>query len=110
MSKVAYHQSDDRERTTTGVRGDEVPEGQVQDESFVLGADKKGEPVPVVGDNAKVEDPIDTKQADSDRQLERDEKEAINPSNIVKGGSRNKPAPGSLREPSDEDLGLMEGS
>ncbi|RYP51789.1 hypothetical protein DL768_002936 [Monosporascus sp. mg162] len=109
MSKVAYHQSDDKERTTTGVRGDEVPEGQVQDDSFVLGADKKGEPVPVVGDNAKVEDPIDARQADSDRQLERDEKEAINPSNIVKG-SRSKPPAGSLREPSDEDLGLTEGS
>ncbi|RYP42570.1 hypothetical protein DL767_000094 [Monosporascus sp. MG133] len=109
MSKVAYHQSDDKERTTTGVRGNEVPEGQVQDDSFVLGADKKGEPVPVVGDNAKVEDPIDAREADSDRQLERDEKEAIDPSNIVKG-SRNKPPPGSLKEPSDEDLGLTEGS
>ena len=75
----------------------------------MLGADKEGESVPVVGDNAKVEDPIDATGADSDRQLERDEKEAIDPSNIVKG-SRSKPAPGSLREPSDEDLGLTEGS
>ncbi|RYP47775.1 hypothetical protein DL769_011286 [Monosporascus sp. CRB-8-3] len=109
MSKVAYHQSDDKERTTTGVRENEVPEGQVQDDSFVLGADKKGESIPVVGDTAKVEDPIDAREADSDRQLERDEKEAIDPSNVVKE-SRSKPAPGSFKEPSDENLGLTEGS
>ncbi|RYP48636.1 hypothetical protein DL768_005480 [Monosporascus sp. mg162] len=109
MSKVAYHQSDDKPSSTTGAPEDEVPEGQVQDDSYVMGADKNGEPVPVIGDDAKVEDPVDAKDADSNRQLERDEKEAIDESNIVEGG-REKPPARSLKEPSDEDFGLVEGT
>ncbi|RYO79632.1 hypothetical protein DL766_010585 [Monosporascus sp. MC13-8B] len=109
MSKVAYHQSDDKPSSTTGVRDDEVPEGHVQNDSYVMGADKKGEPAPVVGDDAKVEDPVDAKDPDSNRQLERDEKEAIDESNIVEGG-REKPPSRSLGEPSDEDFGLVEGT
>ncbi|RYP08403.1 hypothetical protein DL765_008802 [Monosporascus sp. GIB2] len=109
MSKIAYHQSDDKPPSTTGVREDEVPEGQVQGDSYAMGADKKGEPVPVISDDAKVEDPVDAKDADSNRQLESDEKEAIDESSIVEG-NREKPPAGSLKEPSDEDFGLVEGT
>ncbi|RYP07090.1 hypothetical protein DL764_002722 [Monosporascus ibericus] len=104
MSKVAYHQSDDKS-SSTSVREGEVPEGQVQDDSYVMGTDKKGESVPVMGDDAEVEDPVDTKGTDSNRQLERDEKEAIDESNIMEGG-REKPSSGSLKEPSDKDFCL----
>jgi hypothetical protein len=82
---------------------------------------QKGGPVPVQSDNAKVEDPIDGEVADSDQQLgkhwtaamynvgtdyyiARDEKEAIDKSNIIEGGrTRGAKPEGTYQEPGDEE-------
>lgn len=63
MSKVANAYADDKE-------GAELPKGappgQVSDSSYKT---RMNEPVPVMGDNAPVEDPMRPGEADSDRQL-----------------------------------------
>ncbi|KAK3935195.1 hypothetical protein QBC46DRAFT_358443 [Diplogelasinospora grovesii] len=105
MSKVAYAYSDDK-------AGDELPkgapEGQVNDPSYKT---SKNEAVPVIDDDAPVEDPMKPGKADSDAQLEKDEKEAIDKSNIMKDRTRHaKPGGGAYKEPTDKDMGLVEGS
>lgn len=47
---------------------DNVPEGQVQDDSYVTGGN---ESIPVQSDNATLEDPIQASSADTDQQLGR---------------------------------------
>ncbi|CAN8101994.1 unnamed protein product [Discula destructiva] len=65
---------------------------------------KAQEQIPVQDDNAAVEDGIDEATADSDAQLERDDNEAIDKSNIVEGRTRHaKPEGGSYREPGDNE-------
>jgi len=64
---------------------------------------QKGGPIPVQNDNASVEDPIDRSTADSDEQLERDENDAIDESNIVEGRTRGAKPSGGYREPGDEE-------
>jgi hypothetical protein len=94
MSKQAFHQADDR-LSNVEVSND-APDVQVQDESYLaLGR----EPIPVQKDDAPVEDPIDAKTADSDEQLERDEKESIDKSNIIKDKTRHANPIGSYKEP-----------
>ncbi|KAK6430322.1 hypothetical protein LTR95_013523 [Oleoguttula sp. CCFEE 5521] len=60
--------------------------------------------VPVQSDETPVEDPIDPATADSDAQLEKDDKEAIDSSNIIDGSRTRgaKPA-GTYQEPGDEE-------
>ncbi|GME23437.1 hypothetical protein GTA08_BOTSDO05566 [Neofusicoccum parvum] len=60
--------------------------------------------VPVQKDEAPVDDPIDSATADSDEQLARDEKEAIDEDNIVSSRTRGaaKKA-GTYAEPGDEE-------
>ncbi|KAK0703508.1 hypothetical protein B0T26DRAFT_600768, partial [Lasiosphaeria miniovina] len=86
----------------------DAPDGNPpQDNSYVS---RRFESIPVQKDSAPVEDPIDARTADTDQQLERDDVEAIDKSNILKGKSKTrhaKPA-GSYKEPSDEDMGLTE--
>ena len=65
MSKYAHQQIDDQESNDT--LGADVPEAQVQDDSYVTGT--QNESVPVQSDDAPVEDPIQASSADSDRQL-----------------------------------------
>ncbi|EFY85927.1 hypothetical protein J3459_005998 [Metarhizium acridum] len=79
----------------------DVPEGQVQDNSYVTGT-KSNQPIPVQSDNARVEDPIDTKKADTDEQLEQDDKEAIDKSNMMKNRTRGAKPRETYKEPSDE--------
>ncbi|KAJ6786477.1 hypothetical protein PWT90_06515 [Aphanocladium album] len=64
------------------------------------------ETVPVQGDNAKVEDPIDPDQEDTDQQLDKDDKDAIDQSNIVKGRTRGAKPIDSYQEPSDNVPGV----
>ncbi|KAK1497046.1 hypothetical protein CTAM01_08058 [Colletotrichum tamarilloi] len=78
----------------------EAPTGDVQDNEYVSRQGDR-EPVSVLGDDAKVEDPIDAETADSDAQLERDDKEAIDKSNIVEGRTRGAKPTGEYREPGD---------
>jgi hypothetical protein len=94
MSKQAFHQADDR-LSNVEVSND-APDVQVQDESYLaLGRER----IPVQKDDAPVEDPIDAKTADSDEQLERDEKESIDKSNIIKDKTRHANPIGSYKEP-----------
>ncbi|KAL2760566.1 hypothetical protein ACRALDRAFT_2039182 [Sodiomyces alcalophilus JCM 7366] len=78
-----------------------APEGQVKDDSFATGKD---EPIPVQSDDAKVEEPIKTELADTDQQLEQDEREAIDKSNIMQEGLRHAKPRGTYKEPDDSDL------
>ncbi|OAR02663.1 hypothetical protein LLEC1_01827 [Akanthomyces lecanii] len=70
---------------------------------------KGQESIPVVKDDAPVDDPIDEAEADSDKQLEQDDAEAVNESNILDERTRGaKPEAGSYKEPSDSVPGLEE--
>jgi hypothetical protein len=63
MSKAAPYQQDNQ----LGAELDKnAPEGQVYDPSYKTG---KNEPVPVIDDEAQVEDPMKPGSADSDKQL-----------------------------------------
>jgi hypothetical protein len=130
MSKVAHAYTDDKPSTPLPA---DAPEGQVDDPSYKTG---KNEAVPVIDDNEPVEDPMRPGQADSDKQLgmfrlfclhlikqhkgaseanaqqttEQDEREAIDKSNIIGERTRKKPPKGTFAEPTDEDMGLVEGS
>ncbi len=64
MSKTSWALSDDK--SPAGDLPKDAPEGQVDDSSYVT---KKNESVPVVDDSAPVEDPIESNEADSDKQL-----------------------------------------
>ncbi|KIW65378.1 hypothetical protein PV04_07643 [Phialophora macrospora] len=59
--------------------------------------------IPVVGDEARIEDPIDERTADSDAQLARDDTEAINEDNIISDRTRGAGKSGMYREPGDEE-------
>ncbi|KAK1976528.1 hypothetical protein LZ30DRAFT_636707 [Colletotrichum cereale] len=78
----------------------EVPTGEVKDNEYVSRQGDR-EPISVLDDDAKVEDPIDAETADSDAQLERDDKEAIDKSNILNERTRGAQPAGEYREPGD---------
>ncbi|KAI0153372.1 hypothetical protein BJ166DRAFT_627341 [Pestalotiopsis sp. NC0098] len=77
----------------------EVP----SDNSYVSRQGHKNEPLGVVSDETKIEDPVDSRTADSDQQLERDDKEAINEDNIIGQRTRHAKPEGSYQEPGDEE-------
>ncbi|KAF4823617.1 hypothetical protein CGCSCA5_v001665 [Colletotrichum siamense] len=79
----------------------EAPTGDVQDNDYVSRQPQRGEPIRVQADDAKVEDPIDPQTADSDQQLERDDKEAIDKDNIIDERTRSAKPSGTYREPGD---------
>ncbi|KAI1397220.1 hypothetical protein F4819DRAFT_472744 [Hypoxylon fuscum] len=82
----------------------EAPSADVADDSYVSRAGHKNEEVPVQADGDLVEDPIDETKADTDEQLSRDDKEAIDSSNIIDEPLRHaKPATGTYREPGDDE-------
>ncbi|KAI1205542.1 uncharacterized protein F4807DRAFT_442976 [Annulohypoxylon truncatum] len=91
----------------TGDVSAEAPEGRVYDESYATKG-RDSETIPVVKDTERVEDPIDSTTADSDKQLERDDAEAIDQKNALKERTRGKKPGGSYEEPSDEQMGLVE--
>ncbi|KAF4580887.1 histone chaperone domain-containing protein [Ophiocordyceps camponoti-floridani] len=59
--------------------------------------------IPVQADDVRVEDPIDENTADTDAQLERDDKDAIDKGNIIDERTRNAGPKGGYREPGDEE-------
>ncbi|PTB40439.1 hypothetical protein M441DRAFT_170637 [Trichoderma asperellum CBS 433.97] len=77
-------------------------EGKLQDDSYVTS--QKNESVPVQGDNERVEDPVKTSSADSDEQLEQDDREAIEKANIIDERTRGSKPRGSYQEPGDEEM------
>ncbi|KAK0755595.1 hypothetical protein N5P37_011837 [Trichoderma harzianum] len=81
-------------------------EGKLQDDSYVTS--QKNEPFPVQGDNERVEDPVKALSADSDQQLEQDEREAIEKSNIIDERTRGSKPTGTYQEPGDKEMGLTE--
>ncbi|ROT43141.1 hypothetical protein SODALDRAFT_347939 [Sodiomyces alkalinus F11] len=98
MSKNAWQQSDEDPGAPLPSG---APEGQVQDDSYATGAN---ESVPVQSDDAKVEEPIKTELADTDQQLEQDEREAVDKSNIIQEGLRHAKPRGTYKEPDNQDL------
>jgi hypothetical protein len=96
-------QADETYEAKNDPTGGDVPSGDVKMDDY---AENKG-PIPVQSDDAPVEDPIDADVADSNEQLERDDKEAIDKSNIIKG-SRTRHAkpqgPGYSEGPDEDDL------
>ncbi|RKU46263.1 hypothetical protein DL546_006483 [Coniochaeta pulveracea] len=89
------------------VNTDEAPSGIVADQSYTS---SDQDPVPVVKDDAGVEDPLhntDDQDANSDAQLERDDKEAIDESNIIDERTRGAKPISTYKEPGDTE-GLPE--
>ncbi|KAI1387656.1 uncharacterized protein F4822DRAFT_289591 [Hypoxylon trugodes] len=105
MSKSAYQQADDK---ASGELPREAPEGQVYDSSYATQGRRDDAAIPVIKDDDNVEDPINLQDADSDKQLERDDAEAIDKSNVLKERTRGEKPRGTYKEPTDEDLGLTE--
>ncbi|KAI9661132.1 MAG: hypothetical protein M1821_009459 [Bathelium mastoideum] len=94
---------DQYEQVNDQVSGD-VPSGDVTDPTYTSRTGQKTGPVPVQKDSDAVEDPIDPASADSDEALARDDKDAIDQSNII--GSRTRGAAkgaGTYAEPGDEE-------
>ncbi|KAH8798604.1 hypothetical protein F5884DRAFT_758676 [Xylogone sp. PMI_703] len=80
---------------------DVVQGGDTVDNSYASGG--SNEPVPVLKDEEPVEQPNNERNPDSDEALERDEKDAIDKSNIMKGDrTRHAKPTGTYKEPSDE--------
>ncbi|KAF5020961.1 hypothetical protein F66182_7007 [Fusarium sp. NRRL 66182] len=88
--------------SSSGVQ--DAPSGQFQENSYVSRPGEKDQPIAVQADSDEVEDPIDADQADTDAQLERDEKDAIDKSNIINERTRGATQPsGTYQEPGDEE-------
>ncbi|KAF5245478.1 hypothetical protein FANTH_7311 [Fusarium anthophilum] len=82
----------------------DAPSAEFQDDSYVSRPGEKEQPIPVQSDSDRVEDPIDGEQADTDAQLERDDKDAIDESNIIEERTRGAAQPsGTYQEPGDEE-------
>ncbi|KAK3389186.1 hypothetical protein B0H63DRAFT_95435 [Podospora didyma] len=79
---------------------------QVGDDSYVSRQGQKIEVNLVVSDSERVQDPINEAMADSDAQLERDDKEAIDKSNVIKQHLRGAKPEQSYKEPGDKE-GLL---
>lgn len=124
MSKSSFPQSDDK--VTSSAIYTDAPEGQVQDSSYETG---RNEPIPVQKDDDPVEDPVNPRDADNDKELgnirslitpsvyhsantngnsEQDEKEAIKGSNIIKGRTRGAKPLDTYQEKSDASMGLTD--
>ncbi|MCJ1327226.1 hypothetical protein MMC10_003894 [Thelotrema lepadinum] len=91
----------------------EAPTGDVQDPEYVSRTGQSH--IPVAKDDASIEDPINAETADSDKQLERDDADAIDQSNIVDGRTRGAKPSGGYREPGDseglpDDTGVSQGA
>ncbi|PHH92351.1 hypothetical protein CDD83_7729 [Cordyceps sp. RAO-2017] len=71
-------------------------------DSYVSRQGDKAE-IPVQADDTKVEDPIDETTADTDAQLERDDADAIDKSNIISERTRHAEPAGGYREPGDDE-------
>ncbi|GKT99554.1 hypothetical protein FLAG1_01025 [Fusarium langsethiae] len=97
-----------------------APSASYEDNSYVSRPGEKDQPIAVQADSDRVEDPIDAEQADTDAQLgklatfllsnttdrmtERDEKDAIDQSNIIEERTRGATQPGgTYQEPGDEE-------
>lgn len=77
---------------------EEAPSGEIHDSSYV----SKGQKVaPVVSDDTPVEEAYDDATADTDAQLERDEKDAIDKDNIIEDRTRHAKPAATYREPGD---------
>lgn len=108
----------------------DIPRGDAQDNDYVSRPGQKEAGIPVLSDDAPIEDPVDAEVADSDEQLgkdpflpliisasakhqaienetnhsaARDETEAIDKSNIIEEKTRGAKPTGSYREPGDEE-------
>ncbi|MCJ1439651.1 MAG: hypothetical protein MMC23_000131 [Stictis urceolatum] len=74
--------------------------GSVNDDSY---ATSRNETIPVQKDSDAVEDPIQAPDSNSDAQLERDENDAIDQSNVMGQRTRGAKPGGSYSEGPDED-------
>ncbi|KAF2189530.1 hypothetical protein K469DRAFT_736853 [Zopfia rhizophila CBS 207.26] len=94
---------DDKYEAQNDATGGDVPSGVPKDDSYVTRGSQRQ--VQVQRDDAPVEDPIgDPKIANSDRTLERDDREAIDRSNVLEGRTRGATKkPGTYVEPGDEE-------
>ncbi|KAM6527195.1 hypothetical protein FSOLCH5_003266 [Fusarium solani] len=83
---------------------EDAPSGEFQENSYVSRPGEKAEPIPVQADSDTVEDPIDANNANADAQLERDDADAIDKSNIIDERTRGATKPGgTYKEPGDEE-------
>ncbi|KAK3323852.1 hypothetical protein B0T19DRAFT_443315 [Cercophora scortea] len=79
-----------------------APSGEFHDNSYVARPGTKHEPVQVISDNERVGG-IDSNVADTDARLERDDKDAIDKSNIINDRTRGAKPNHGYREPGDKE-------
>ncbi|KAK5117949.1 hypothetical protein LTR62_003993 [Meristemomyces frigidus] len=82
----------------------DIPSGRDSDNDYTSRDGQKQAPIPVQKDEDAVESGINSATEDSDAQLERDDKDAIDQSNVIDGGRTRGAAKkaGSYTEPDDE--------
>ncbi|KAK5169677.1 uncharacterized protein LTR77_005655 [Saxophila tyrrhenica] len=82
-----------------------APSGQgISDDEYTSRTGQKQAEIPVQKDSDAIETGVDGAKEDSDEQLERDEKDAIDKSNIVNGRTRGAAkSSGTYQEPGDEE-------
>ncbi|KAI9811299.1 MAG: hypothetical protein M1832_000913 [Thelocarpon impressellum] len=93
---------DDQYEQQNDVTGGDVPAGDSKEDGYVSRTGQKTH-VPVQSDEEPVEDPIDPATADTDEQLNRDDNEAIDESNIIGDRTRGAGPRGGYREPGDDE-------
>ncbi|KAG8630927.1 hypothetical protein KVT40_000067 [Elsinoe batatas] len=82
----------------------DAPAGIPSDDDYTSRPGQKQAPIPVQKDSDTVESGVDAATADSDAQLEADEKAAIDESNIIGDKTRGAALKGgAYREPGDEE-------
>ncbi|KAL2043920.1 hypothetical protein N7G274_003440 [Stereocaulon virgatum] len=93
--------ADDKYEQENDMASGDVPAGDPIDNDYVSRPGQSE--VPVVKDDAAVEEPTETAEPDSDEALRRDDTEAIDQSNIISGRTRGAGPSGGYREPGDEE-------
>ncbi|KAK0637002.1 hypothetical protein B0T17DRAFT_651661 [Bombardia bombarda] len=81
----------------------EAPTGEVHDNSYVSRPGHKHEPMQVVSDNERLNSGANPAAANSDAQLQRDENDAIDKSNIIDERLRGAEPSHGYKEPGDEE-------
>ncbi|KAI9831546.1 MAG: hypothetical protein M1819_004776 [Sarea resinae] len=98
----SQRQAEDAYEEQNDATGGDVPSGSVQDDSY---ASRTGQShIPVQKDDAPLDDPYQPKFSNSDEQLQADDADAIDSSNIIGSKTRGaKPRTGGYGEPGDEE-------
>ncbi|KAF4553693.1 Hypothetical protein D9617_6g094240 [Elsinoe fawcettii] len=103
MSAQSFDQEARLEKQNEQLPSD-APTGIAGDDDYTSRTGQKQGPIPVQKDSDPIESGVDAQNADSDAQLEADERAAIDKGNILDERTRGAaPNKGAYREPGDEE-------